>query len=242
MPPELYIYQARLETTDWWPADTGDNSFWLSQFDHWAFEDPYNNRIATPFNIIYSEPDLTVTNITVPANVISGSTVPITYTVTNRGTRATRTDSWTDRIFLSEDPSLDTYDTVLGQTGYGQVLAAGASYTETVTFAFPMASREIRHHRLCRFRRKDRLCSAERHRLWVIRRDDRRSQRAQPVRPRLRRDPQPGPGQVPQYEDEADKIASVPMPITLAPAPDFQVTAIAATPMRAMSTKARRST
>ncbi len=107
LPPNLYLYQARLETTDWWPADTGDNSFWLSQFNHWAFEDPNNNRMATAFDITYREPDLTVTNITVPANVISGSTVPITYTVTNRGTRATRTASWPDRIFLSEDPSLD---------------------------------------------------------------------------------------------------------------------------------------
>ncbi len=137
LPPGLYTYQARLETTDWWPADTGDNSYWLSEFSEWAFEDPNNNRVATAFQITYSEPDLTVTNITVPSNVVSGTTVPISYTVTNRGTRATRTDSWTDRIFLSEDPSLDTYDTVLGQAGYGQVLAAGASYTETVNVRIP---------------------------------------------------------------------------------------------------------
>ena len=73
LPPGLYTYQARLETTDWWPADTGDNSYWLGEFTEWAFENPYNNRIATPFDIIYSEPDLTVTNITVPSNVVSGS-------------------------------------------------------------------------------------------------------------------------------------------------------------------------
>ena len=90
--PYPYIYQARLETTDWWPANTGDNSYWLGQFNHWAFEDPNNNRNATPFAIIYREPDLKVTNITVPAGVTSGSTIPITYTVTNQGTRATRTE------------------------------------------------------------------------------------------------------------------------------------------------------
>ncbi len=98
---------------------------WASSID-WAFEDPFNNRIATPFNITYREPDLKVTNITVPPNVTSGETIPITYTVTNQGTRATRTASWTDRIFLSQDPSLDIYDTVLGSTSYGQVLAAGS--------------------------------------------------------------------------------------------------------------------
>ena len=85
LPPNLYIYQARLETTDWWPADTGDNSYWLSEFSMWAFENPDNNRNATPLNIIYSEPDLKVTSITVPPNVVSGTTIPITYTVTNQG-------------------------------------------------------------------------------------------------------------------------------------------------------------
>ena len=68
---------------------------------------------------------------------MSGTTIPITYTVTNRGTRATRTASWTDRIFLSQDPSLDIYDTELGTASYGQVLAAGASYTETVDVRVP---------------------------------------------------------------------------------------------------------
>ena len=35
-----------------------------------------------------------------------------------------------------------------------------------------------------------------------------------------------GRGHVPQYENEADKLASVAMPVTLAPPPDLQVTAI----------------
>ena len=107
-----------------------------------------------------------MTNITVPSNVISGTTIPITYTVTNQGTRATRTASWTDRIFLSQDPSLDMYDTVLGQSGYGQVLAAGASYTETVNVRIPDGIQgNFRHPRLRRFRRQDRLPVAEQHRL-----------------------------------------------------------------------------
>ncbi len=195
LPPNIYIYQARLETTDWWPADTGDNSYWLSEFTEWAFENPNNNRMATPFQITYREPDLTVTNITVPPNVVSGTTVPITYTVTNRGTRATRTDSWTDRIFLSEDPSLDTYDTVLGQSGYGQVLAAGASYTETVNVRIPDGIQG--NFDIIVYADSDAMTDylvAERHRLRVVWRADRLAERAQPVRPGLRGDPQPGAG------------------------------------------------
>ena len=227
LPPALYTYQARLETTDWWPADTGDNSYWLGEFTEWAFENPDNNRIATPFNIIYSEPDLTVTNITVPTSAESGSTIPVTYTVTNRGTRATRTDNWTDRIFLSQDPSLDTYDTELGQATYGQVLAAGASYTEKVDVHIPdgiqgnfdiivyadsdaMTDYEVQSD-IGYFNYGIEIGAPDELNPYDLASEAIRSL---------------GRGEVPQYENEADKIASVPLPITLAPAPDLEVTSI----------------
>ena len=213
--------------TDWWPADTGDNSYWLGQFNHWAFEDPNNNRIATPFDIIYREPDLTVTNITVPPNVTSGTTIPITYTVTNKGTRATRTDSWTDRVFLSQDPSLDTYDTVLGDSGYGQVLAAGASYTETVNVRIPDGIQGP--FDVIVYADSDASTDfsvTEQHRIRPVRREDRHPNELDPydlVSVAVR---SLGRGHVPQYENEGDKLASVAMPVTLAPPPDLQVTAI----------------
>ena len=40
LPPALYTYQARLETTDWWPANTGDNSYWLSEFSRVGVRGP----------------------------------------------------------------------------------------------------------------------------------------------------------------------------------------------------------
>ncbi len=227
LPPGLYTYQARLELTDWWPASTGDNSYWLSEFSQWAFEDPNNNRKATPFDITYREPDLTVTNITVPSNVVSGTTVPITYTVTNNGTRATRTASWTDRIFLSEDPSLDTYDTVLGQTSYGQVLAPGASYTETVNVRVPdgiQGNFDVIVYADSDAQTNFQLQSNIGYGLYGVmigapNELDPYDLASAPIRSL-------GRGHVPQYEDEADKIASEAMPITLAPAPDLRVTAI----------------
>ncbi len=104
--PFLYTYEARLETTDWWPADTGDNSYWLGEFTDWAFEDPNNNRIATPFDIIYSEPDLKVTNITVPANVVVGRDDPDhLHGDQPRDPRRTRTDELDRRASsCREDP------------------------------------------------------------------------------------------------------------------------------------------
>ena len=227
LPPGLYTYEARLETTDWWPADTGDNSYWLGEFTEWAFENPFNNRVATPFDIIYREPDLTVTNITVPSNVTSGSTVPITYTVTNRGTRATRTDSWTDRIFLSQDPSLDTYDTVLGQASYGQVLAPGATYTETVDVRIPdgiEGNFDILVYADSDAATNFELQSDIGYGLYGVMIGAANELNPYDLASASIRSL--GRGQVPQYEDEADKISSVPLPITLAPAPHLQVTAI----------------
>ncbi len=227
LPPYPYIYEARLETTDWWPASSGDNSYWLDQFNHWAFEDPNNNRHATPFVITYREPDLKVTNITVPSGVTSGSTIPITYTVTNQGTRATRVSSWTDRIFLSEDPSLDIYDTVLGQASYGQVLAAGASYTETVNVRVPGGIQGTFYILVY----ADSDASVD----YTVTSNIGYGLYGVKIGAANELDPYDlvssavrslGRGQVPQYEHEADKLASVVMPVTLAPAPDLQVTAI----------------
>ena len=227
LPPYPYIYEARLETTDWWPADSGDNSYWLSEFSMWAFEDPFNNRIATPFNIIYREPDLKVTNITVPSNVTSGQTIPITYTVTNQGTRATRTASWTDRIFLSEDPSLDIYDTVLGSTSLGQVLAAGASYSETVDVRVPDGIQGTFYILVYADSDAQTDMSVQSdigYGLYGVKIGspnelDPYDLASEPIRSL-------GRGNVPQYENEADKLASQVMPVTLAPYPLLQITAI----------------
>ena len=211
LPPALYTYTARLETTDWWPADTGDNSYWLGEFDHWAFEDPDNNRIATPMTIIYSEPDLKVTNITVPSGVVSGTTIPITYTVTNQGTRATRTATGPTRIFLSQDASLDTGDTELGTAGYGQVLAAGRLVHRDGRRPRPRRHPgDLRHPGVRRLGRVHRLLSAEQHRLRPLRHRDRRAPTSwTPTTWSPSAIRSLGRGHVPQYENEADKLASV---------------------------------
>jgi subtilase family serine protease len=152
--PLYFPYQARLEMTTWWPGapssgdatvdllthapvDAGDNSDLLSFFTHWAYEDPTNNRLSTPFAITFREADLTITNLQVPAGAASGQTIPVTFTVTNVGARDTRVSSWTDRIFLADDASLDPGDTELLAIGHGGILKAGDSYTVTAMVPLP---------------------------------------------------------------------------------------------------------
>ncbi len=113
-----------------------------------AYEDPANNEGSAVLPIVYAEPELVVSNFTVPASAAAGSTISVTYTVTNIGNRATRQSSWTDAVFLSTDASLDNGDYLLtlqqpdgslvsASNMHAGVLAAGASYTTTVTFTVP---------------------------------------------------------------------------------------------------------
>jgi len=142
--PVLMPLFARSLDTGWWPADSGDNAGWTDHFGRWAFEDPTNNLKRADLPVIYYEADLEISNLIVPAGAESGQTIPISWTVTNNGTRGTRVSAWDDRVFLSMDPSLDKYDLVLGTYHRDGALGIGASYGPTraaSTSVCPTASR-----------------------------------------------------------------------------------------------------
>jgi len=48
-------------------------------------------------------PDLVVSNVVAPTQVIAGSTFNVSYTVTNLGAGATLVDTWTDSVWLTRD-------------------------------------------------------------------------------------------------------------------------------------------
>ncbi len=123
--------------TNWWPADVGTNEFWLDEFSRWAYEDPFNNVLAAPFAVEYFEPDLVISDLNVPITATSGQTVQVDFTVTNQGTRDTRTNRWTDRVFLSKDPSLDRFDTMIGAFTRNDYLSVGDSYQGSVDVRIP---------------------------------------------------------------------------------------------------------
>ena len=129
----------RVVQTGWWPADRGENDKLLDRFGRWAFEDPRNNIYRAPINVTYYEPDLAISNLQVPSPATSGQTINVAYTVTNQGTRATRELSWTDRVFLSKDPSLDRNDLYLGEFRRNALtpLGIGQTYTATVPVRLP---------------------------------------------------------------------------------------------------------
>ncbi len=130
-------YDSRILLTDWWPADTGSNQAWIDYFERWAFEDPSNNLYTTAFPIEYREPDLRIDSLQIPASAKSGETVPISFTVQNVGNRQTRVGSWTDRVFISKDASLDSNDFELLSVSHNSLLNPGASYTVSTSVRLP---------------------------------------------------------------------------------------------------------
>ena len=104
-------------------------------------DDPTGNYGRGSLDIIFREPDLQVTELDVAGEAQSGGSLALTYTVSNTGTRATREDRWTDRIFLSRDGSLDSGDLLLGSFDRFGALGAGESYQEVLNLPIPSASR-----------------------------------------------------------------------------------------------------
>jgi large repetitive protein len=134
------------------PVEQGDGVFVIGNpyetYVRSAYEDATNNMARATLPVIYREPDLRVTDLQLPDTVAAGSTIDLTFTVSNVGNRETREDSWTDRIFISFDPSLDTLDAEIASKAafdairdkYGRSdgkLRPGESYTATVKVAIP---------------------------------------------------------------------------------------------------------
>ncbi|MGX9354808.1 putative Ig domain-containing protein [Roseobacteraceae bacterium S113] len=130
-----------------WPVTSGGGTSELTGFNRQAFEDLAGNELSASFDITYAEPDLKVTNLVIPDDLAAGQDVDISFTVTNVGTRATREDTWTDRVYLSLDSALDTGDFLLRrEEGVREVRAEavrrgaldiGESYTATVRVTLP---------------------------------------------------------------------------------------------------------
>ena len=116
----------------------GDNEGSLDYYSSHVFENPSNNFNSNNLPVIYQEPDLEVTNLTIPLTPVeSGSSLPISWTVTNIGTRDTREYQWFDRVYLSSDASLDFGDKLLGSFERQGQLGINQSYNGNLNVQLP---------------------------------------------------------------------------------------------------------
>ncbi|MGB2202392.1 MAG: CARDB domain-containing protein, partial [Pseudooceanicola atlanticus] len=106
-----------------------------------VFEGSANdNNIATAeFQAVFSEPNLEFTQITLPDDLKAGQEVPISFTVTNTGTRVAQAERWYDRVFISRDGGLDGSDHLLATfERFNAVLGPGESYTVEDVITLPV--------------------------------------------------------------------------------------------------------
>jgi hypothetical protein len=203
-PQTFYVYVITDSHGDL-TAHTRDNSNSRNIFSIRGYEDPSNNQGGGTFPVIYREPDLQVTSLAVPSSTPhAGDTIPITWTVTNAGNRDTREGHWTDRVYLSTDPSLDHGDIELGEITHNSILATGASYTQTLNVPLPYGIGG--NFYILVFTDSD-----------VTGTIDVAGVSGGGTM-----------GAVPEFQGEGNNITYAPMPVDPNPPPDLQVTAVAA--------------
>jgi predicted outer membrane repeat protein len=83
-------------------------------------------------------PDLVVSSVAHPANTFSGTTIPLTWTVTNQG-EATAMGSWYDVVYLTADTILNTADALrVGTYKHTGNLPIDSSYSRNIEVTIPI--------------------------------------------------------------------------------------------------------
>ena len=128
------------------PVAEGDFPSWPVEFSNrvWEGTDPNakanNTGASGPIAVTYREADLVIGNLVVGSPTgqgRSGVAIPVSYTVTNTGTRATRVGDWFDGVYIATNSSLDQYDEQIGTIEHKGVLNPGDSYTVDTTVQLP---------------------------------------------------------------------------------------------------------
>ncbi|MCR9293420.1 MAG: PKD domain-containing protein [bacterium] len=81
--------------------------------------------------------NLQVSAVTTASNAFSGQTVLVNWTTSNVGSAATNASHWRDALYLSDDQVLDASDVLLGTADNASWLAAGESYTNSLSVTLP---------------------------------------------------------------------------------------------------------
>ncbi|HEX29157.1 TPA: hypothetical protein ENG04_03660, partial [Candidatus Poribacteria bacterium] len=107
-------------------------------FEH-TWEDNNIGRTASPIQVELTPwADLQVIAIDAPANVQTGQSISVRWTVANAGTGETPVSSWSDRLYLSTSGTLDPNTAiVLGTFSHYGKLAPGDSYEQIRTVGLP---------------------------------------------------------------------------------------------------------
>ncbi|MCA9169348.1 MAG: hypothetical protein KDB23_16860, partial [Planctomycetales bacterium] len=187
---------------------------WPSSYAATNWEGPSkenNGKVSEPIQVRYREPNLVIEQIQLGETVPSGGFVDLSYVVFNRGTRATRVDTWYDRVYISTDETLDFYDALVSSERHEGVLLPGESYKVETFVRVP-----------------DNI--AGRFNLLVFADspygEGPFTKLAYPIIAGPARLQGTGQGTVLEFADEGDNVVVLPVNVTAIPAPDLQVVTV----------------
>ncbi|MGB6300739.1 MAG: putative Ig domain-containing protein, partial [Rivularia sp. (in: cyanobacteria)] len=188
----------------------GDNDSKRKSFEYRVHEDTSNNLNQTSITVTYREADLLFLNESIKVletddipGIQSGETIEVTWDVTNNGTRDTRENIWYDRVYLSQDGSLDRSDVYLGKYRRKGSLQINGSYQGKATITLPEGIDG--DYQLLVFTDSNLVETPIVPNIGF-----------EAVDRRLAR--------VPEFDNEDNNIASIPLSVTLRPSADLQVT------------------
>lgn len=85
-------------------------------------------------------PDLVIESITIPATAFSEQTISIEWVVKNQGAGATVPGTWYENIYLSPDPTYNSFDALLGSVSNLTSLNANQCYSHSANVVLPQGS------------------------------------------------------------------------------------------------------
>ena len=100
-------------------------------------QDYSNNSRSLPIVITRNSADLVVSHLDAASEGWAGSSIAVSWTVTNAGTGRTDQPSWEDAVVLSEDLFLSVDDIVLGSVSHSGFLSVDARYRVTGDYSLP---------------------------------------------------------------------------------------------------------
>src|SRR5262249_2134074 len=102
-------------------------------------EQDESNNSSAPASLAVTKPfaDLVVEAVSAPDSALAGDRIALSWRVRNVGIAVTDASTWTDRVVLSSDETLDATDLELGQVAHAGSLAVNANYVSTANLLLP---------------------------------------------------------------------------------------------------------
>lgn len=116
--------------------------FTTDQTDLHAETNEANNSVTVPIALTLPNVDLVVTTGSAPTSANLEDSVTVNWTVANNGTAEAEWSSWGDRLFVSNDQTLDEDDVQVATLFHSNFpnLAGGSTYDASRTFTVPASA------------------------------------------------------------------------------------------------------